>query len=74
MAINGAQETYWALFFHMWFSLLWKFYWAGAWAHKYTKLHTVSLHDVNNDLYHVIFFGGWGKPPLQTSPHWTIIS
>jgi len=24
MVINGAQETYWALFFHMWFSLLWK--------------------------------------------------
>jgi len=29
---------YWALFFHMWFSLLWKFYWAGAWVHEYTKL------------------------------------
>jgi len=28
---------YWALFFHMWFSMLWKFYWAGARAHEYTK-------------------------------------
>jgi len=39
---------YWALFIHMWFSLLWKFYWAGARAHEYTKMRTVSLRDVNN--------------------------
>jgi len=39
---------YCALFFHMWFSLLWKFYWAGAWAHEYTKLRIVSLRNVNS--------------------------
>ena len=33
---------YWALFFHTGFSLLWKFYWAGA------SLRTVSLRDVNS--------------------------
>jgi len=53
----------------MWFSLLWKFYWAGARAHEYTKLCTVSLRDVNSltciELY---FFWGGDKPPLQAPP------
>jgi len=69
MVINGAQETFWALFFHMWFSLLWKFYWVGAWTHEYTKLRTVSLHDVNSlTCIALYFFWGWGLPPPQTSP------
>jgi len=51
---------YWALFF----SLLWKFYWAGARAHKYTKLCTVSLHDVNSLTYIALyFFSGEGQAP-----------
>jgi len=62
---------YWALFFHMWFSLLWKFYWTGAWAHEYTKLCTVSLRDVNSlTCIALYFFLGRGLRPL---PRWTII-
>ena len=30
------------------FSLLWKFYWAGARAPEYAKLRSVSLRDVNS--------------------------
>jgi len=60
---------YWALFFHMRFSLLWKFYWAGARAHEYTKLRTVSLRDVNSSTCIALyFFWGGGKPPTQTPP------
>ena len=68
MVINGAQETYWVLF-HMWFSLLWKFYWAGARAHEYTKLRTVSLRDVNSlTCITLYFFWGGGKASPQTPP------
>jgi len=60
---------YWALFFHMWFSLLWKFYWVGARVHEYTKLRTVSLHDVNSlTCIALYFFLGRGLPLPQTSP------
>jgi len=70
MVINGAQETYSALFFHMWFSLLWKFYWAGAWTDEYTKLRTVSLCDVNSLTCIALYFFLGGVQPL---PHWTLI-
>jgi len=53
----------------MWFSLLWKFYWAGARAHEYTKLRTVLLRDVSSltciALYRVIFFSGEGQAPFS---------
>jgi len=64
------ENFYWALFFHMWFSLLWKFYWAGAQAraHEYTKLCTVSLRDVNSLTRYI--FSGEGASPL---PRWTVI-
>jgi len=45
----------------MCFLLQWKFYWAGACPHEYTKLCTVSLRDVNSltsiTLY-ILFWGG----------------
>jgi len=47
----------------MWFSLLWKFYWAGARAHEYTKLHTVSLRDVNSLTCIALYFSGKGQAP-----------
>jgi len=60
---------YWVLFFYMWFSLLWKFYWAGARAHEYTKLRTMSSCDVNSlTCIALYFFLGRGKTPPHTSP------
>jgi len=59
---------HWALFFHMWFSLLWKFYWAGARAHEYTKLCTVSLCDVNSLTCIALYFSGEGATPPQAPP------
>jgi len=47
-------------------SLLWKFYWAGAWVHEYTKLRTVSLHDVNSLTCIALYFflgRGIGQAP-----------
>jgi len=60
---------YWALFFHMWFSLLWKFYWADAQAHEYTKLRTVSLRDVNSLTCIALYFflGPQTPSPLDGS-------
>jgi len=65
---------YWALLFHMWFSLLWKFYWAGAWAHEYTKLRTVSIRDVNSlTCIALYFFWGGASPLRRPLPLWTVI-
>jgi len=74
MVINGAQETYWAVFFHMWFSLLWKFCWPGARTHEYIKLRTVSLRDVNSlTCIALYFFWGGASPLPRPLPHWTAI-
>jgi len=69
MVIKGAQETFTGRYSFTWFSLLWKFYSAGARAHEYTKLRTVSLRDVNSlTCIALYFFLGRAKPPPQTPP------
>jgi len=52
----------------MWFSLLWKFFWAGARAHEYTKLRTVSSRDINSLTCIALYFSEEGQAPLQTPP------
>jgi len=66
MVINGAQETFTGRYSFTWFSLRWKFYWADAWAHEYTKLCTVSLCDVNSltCIAQFFFWGGARQAPL----------
>ena len=66
MVINSAQETFTGRYSFTWFSLQWKFYWAGAWVHEYTKFCTVSLCHVNSLTCIAYFFSGEGGP--QTLP------
>jgi len=68
MVINGAQKTFTGRYsFTRGFSLLWKFYWAGARAHEYTKLRNVSLRDVNSLTCITLYFF-WGGASQDPSP------
>jgi len=61
MVINGAQETFTGRYsLHAVFTAV-QILLRGQWAHEYTKLCTVSLHD---DLYHTVIFSGEGASPL----------